>query len=161
MQPEHTPQWLREFVAKNFPITFNAVEEPDFEGLTESWPTGPDQLTFANPPFADAQLWVEKAAKELAKGAASVLFVPFMANSTYFRDTVYKHALEIHILKCPIKQPGKSKSVVSQTSLLVFVARDKDVPPNSDPNVFLVEPAGWSEEYYKRPRNRSRFASNK
>lgn len=98
MQPENTPGWLRTFITQNFPVTFNAVEAPGVDGLIDAWPNGEKELTFCNPPFADAQLWVEKAAAELAKGAASILFVPFVANSTYFRECVFKHALEIHVL---------------------------------------------------------------
>lgn len=161
MNSSTTPIWLREFVAKNFPCTFNAVEEPGFEGLTADWPAGKDQLTFVNCAFTDAQLWIEKAAKELKKGAASILFVPFVANAVYFRETVYPYAAEIHILTCPIKIPGKSKQIVTQTALVVFAGRDAEIPAEQYPLLFLAHPENWAEEYYKRPRNRARFAEKK
>lgn len=158
MLPSTTPIWLREFVAKNFPCTFNAVEEPGFDGLNADWPTGKDQLTFVNPAFADTQLWIEKAAKELKKGAASILFVPAYFNSVYFRESVYPNASEIHILTCPMKIPGKTKPVVAQTALVAFAGKDPEIPAEQYPLLMLAHPENWEETYYKRSRNRSRFA---
>lgn len=123
MQPETTPNWVRDYVVANFPVTFNPVEQHDFDGLNEEWPGGPNQVCFVNCAFADAQLWVEKAVKELKKEkpTASVLFVPLVFNATYFRETVYPNAAEIHIFTCPIKQPGKSKQVVAQVKLFICI----------------------------------------
>ena len=114
MEPEHTPQWLRRFVEENFPKHFNPVEESGFSGLTDDWPAGPEQLSFANPAFADAEIWIRKAAREFQKGAASILFVPAVLNSVYFRESVYPFASEVILFTCPIKIPGKNKQIVAQ-----------------------------------------------
>jgi hypothetical protein len=164
MQADKTPVWLREFVRKNYPYTFNPVEEDGFDGLMDSWPTGEGNLSFVNCPFSEAQLWIEKAVKELKRGAESVLWVPATFNSVYFREAVYPNASEIQILTCPLKQPGKTKQIVAQTCLLIFVV----APPLADdelkdpyPLVTFVDPPGWQEAYYVRPRNRSRFGGKK
>jgi hypothetical protein len=96
MDATTTPVWVRDYM-RQFPVTFNPVEEPEFDGLVADWPKGPEQLSFVNCAFADAQLWVEKAAKELKKGAASILFIPLVFNATYFREAVYSNSSEIHI----------------------------------------------------------------
>lgn len=158
MDQDTTPQWLRDYVAQNFPVTFNPVEKAGFSGLMEPWPAGNEQLCFVNCPFADAQLWIEKAKKELKRGAASIVFVPAVFNSLYFRESVYPHASEIQIFTCPIKQPGKNKQLVAQTCLVVFAAREEDALADRFPSVILVEPEGWEQGYYKRARNQARFA---
>lgn len=161
MDADSTPQWLRNYAFKEFPVAFNPVEAPGFAGLFDDWPVSPEQFSFVNCPFKDAQLWIEKAAKESQRGAMSLVFVPAMFNSVYFRESVYPHAREIIVFTCPIKLPGKNKQLVAQTSLLVFAARDEDAKNEKFPFVTLVDPEGWQEEYYKRDRNRSRFASTK
>lgn len=98
MDADSTPQWVRDYVAQNYPVTFNPVEHPGFSGLVQPWPAGNEQLCFVNCPFSEAQLWIEKAAKELKRGAASILFVPAVFNSLYFRESVYPLASEIQII---------------------------------------------------------------
>lgn len=153
-----TPQCVHEYVTQHFPITHNPVTHPNSNGLLDHWPVG-EECSFVNPPFSDAQLWIEKAKREAQRGAASVLFVPAIFNSLYFRESVYPYASEIRILTCPFKIPGKSKQLVAQTALVVFAARDPETVVNGFPPVYLVEPESWADDYYKRPRNRSRFSA--
>lgn len=127
----------------------------------DDWPKGAEKLSFVNCPFADSQAWIEKAVRELEKGAASILFVPAILNSVYFRESVYPRAAEIHFFTVPIKCPGKEKQLPVQTCLLIFAGRDPEIPDKSYPLLFRAEVEGWEEEYYKRPRNKSRFAPKK
>lgn len=159
METSSTPQWVKDYVIETFPpVTFNPCEAENFNGLIGDWPTAEGELSFVNPPFAEAQLWIEKAARELKKGARSILFVPANFNSLYFRESVYPCALEIRVFTAPIKMPGKNKQLPCQTALVIYVARD-DVTDDSPPPVFVVNPPNWEKNYYKRPRNQSRFAS--
>ena len=87
MDTTSTPQWVKDYVAENFPpVTFTPCEAENCNGLMDAWPVGNGELSFVNPPFTEAQLWIEKAARELKRGARSILFVPANFNSLYFRE---------------------------------------------------------------------------
>lgn len=150
---ERTPGWLREFVDHGFDITFEPelhLEHP----LAQPW----QGFSFVHPPHAEAQLWCEKAAKEAAEGRFSVLLLPAVFNSCYWRDCVYKHATDIRVFTCPVKMPGAKKQIVSQMCLVVFAGTENRTPDYPYPPVYPIEPPGWQDQYYKRPRNRARFA---
>lgn len=145
----HTPGWLKTWVFSKFTITMDA----DDTSLMTPW----NGLVFCHPPHADAEIWCEKAARELENGVVSILLLPAVFNSIYWRNIVYRDAYEIHVLTCPIKKPGAKKQIVNQMALVVFAPRaDKETHPL--PPVFLLEPDNWEDAYYKRPRNRARFA---
>lgn len=146
-----TPAWLREYVYGEFPITIDA----EGSSLMDKWIPG---LVFHHPPHDEAQLWCEKAAAEIDNDVISVLLLPAVFNSIYWRSIVYKKAAEIRILACPIKLPGKKKQIVSQMALVVFAKRE---PEHKElmPNIFVVEPENWKDNYYKRQRNLARFGN--
>jgi hypothetical protein len=145
-----TPGWLREFVHANFPVTY---EPEDANALIQPW----HGFVFAHPPHEESQLWCEKAAKEAAQGVFSVLLLPAVFNSIYWRQTVLPQASEIRVLTCPLKKPGAKKQIVSQMAFVVFAGKNE----NPEPQIFVVEPDGWEERYYKRPRNKARFTVKK
>lgn len=145
---ENTPGWLRQYIYDQFPIDTEEVN------LWDPWDK--KGFVFQHPPHENAQLWVEKAAKESMNGITSVLLLPANFNSIYWRDVVYKYAVEIRILTCPIKKPGAKKQIVSQMALVIFQPKKEE----EEIGVFLVEPEGWQQNYYKRARNLARFAGN-
>jgi len=148
-----TPTWIREFVNKDFKITFEpqeALKEP----LKGDW----KGFSFAHPPADNAEGWCAKAVEEAKKGHFSVLLMPAVFSSIYWRNLVYPNATEIRVLACPIRMNGAKKQTVSQMCLLVFAGtenRDEEYPEY--PPVFPVEPENWQEHYYKRARNKIRF----
>lgn len=150
---ERTPGWIRDWIYKDFPITFEPGEMHDFSPLTQDW----RGFSFAHPPHDEAELWCKKAVSESLKGNFSVLLLPAVFNSVYWRDVIYKGADEIHILTCPVKKPGAKKQIVSQMALVVFAGREDRVP-GQQPALFLVEPENWEDKYYKRKRNQARFS---
>lgn len=94
---ERTPGWLRDFVAANFTITFEpetALQNP----LGDAW----QGFSFAHPPHSEAQQWCEKAAFEARRGNFSVLLLPAVFNSCYWRSCVYPEATEIRVFTCPV-----------------------------------------------------------
>jgi hypothetical protein len=156
-----TPGWIRDYVDEDFNITFDPLDfaagNPNFNPLVDAW-TG---FSFVHPPHAEAQLYCEKAAREATRGNFSVLLLPAVFNSVYWRECVYKTATDIRVFTCPVKMPGQKKQIVSQMCLVVFAGRapeDVDVPY---PPVFPVEPSNWQQHYYKRKRNLARFAVRK
>lgn len=151
----NTPGWIREWVYSDFPITFEPDTEANFLPLIHAW----RGFSFAHPPHDEAQLWCEKAAEEAKKGHWSVLLLPAIVNSIYWRTVVLPNALEIRIIACPIKKPGKNKQIVSQMALVIFA--DRTQPPTEMPPVFIMEPPEWETKYYKRPRNLARFKVKK
>lgn len=148
-----TPGWVRDFVYGEFPITFEPIFQRDAP-LIQAW----EGFSFAHPPHDEAQLWCEKAAAEAANQHFSVLLLPAVFNSIYWRTVVYPCATEIRVLACPIKKPGQKKQIVSQMALVVFAdkAADHILPP-----VYIVEPENWEAVYYKRQRNLARFGVRK
>ncbi len=147
-----TPQWLKDFIYEEFPCDYDPCPvDPKENGLLVDW----HGFAFCNPPYSETQAWVEKAAHEATKGNFSVLLVPAVFNSVYWRETVYQSATEIRVFKCPIKFEGFKKQIVTQMCLLVFAAEHG--PENGDPPVSLVEPPNWADHYYKRRRNQVRF----
>ncbi len=83
---ESTPGWLRDFVDQDFTVTFEpqlyTQIRKDYQPLLHDWAG----FSFVHPPHAEAQLWVEKAAQESAKGNHSVLLLPAVFNSVYWRE---------------------------------------------------------------------------
>jgi hypothetical protein len=81
-----TPGWLRDFVGTDFNITFEPIlyktVRKDYNPLVHDWAG----FSFVHPPHAEAQLWVEKAAAESAKGNHSVLLLPAVFNAVYWRE---------------------------------------------------------------------------
>ena len=146
-----TPGWVRDYVYSQFPITFEPGETPGFVGLTGEW----QGFSFVHPPHEEAQLWCEKAVAEHKKGHISVLFLPAVFNSIYWRQVIYPHATDVRIFACPVKRPGQKKQIVSQMALVLFAGRDGD---EKYPPIFIVEPEEWEQNYYKKPRNRARFS---
>lgn len=149
---ERTPGWLRDYVDEDFNITFepeNELAEP----LDQPW----QGFSFAHPPHAEAQMWCEKAAREARRGAWSVLLLPAVFNSVYWRQVVYPNATEVRVFTCPIKMPTAKKQIVSQMCFVVFAGtaeREADYPY---PVMYPMEPTGWERHYYKRRRNLQRF----
>lgn len=142
-----TPKWIREFVYGDFPIT----TEAETLGLTAPW----HGFCFAHPPHDEAELWCEKAASEADKGVFSVLLLPAVFNSLYWKQYVYPFATEIRMIACPIKKPGARKQIVSQMALVIFAGREGE---EKYPPIFVVEPENWRQNYYKRARNLARFS---
>lgn len=149
---QRTPGWLRAWIGSQFPITFEPFEQADFIPLVQEW----QGFSFAHPPHSEAQLWCEKAVAESKKGHHSVLLLPAVFNSIYWRSVVLPCATDVRILCCPIKLPGKKKQIVSQMALVVFAGRDADDEGHPAP-IFAIEPDGWENNYYKLARNRARF----
>ena len=145
-----TPGWLRDWVYSQFPITYDA-EGTD---LTRQW----EGFVFHHPPHQEAQLWCEKAAGHAQKGIISVLLLPAVFNSIYWRQVVYRHAAEIRVLACPLKKPGAKKQIVSQMALVIFAQREEADKGNMPP-IFVTEPETWKQNYYKRQRNMARFGA--
>ena len=154
---EGTPPWIVDFVLAEFKKIY-AFPQNQFENPLEAeW----EGFSFAHPPHSDAQLWCEKAATEAKKGHFSVLLLPLVCNSCYWRDIVYKEATEIRIFTCPIKMPGKKKQIVSQMCLVVFAGNEREDPENPYPPLWPIEPTNWKDAYYIRKRNKAQFASKK
>lgn len=151
---EHTPGWLKTYIFSKFPITHDA----EGTALPVEWPS--DGFVFQHPPHDEAQLWCEKAVRETAKGTVSVLLLPFVCNSIYWRTVVYPGAAELHILTCPIKKPNAKKQIVSQMCLAIFAKTERNAATEEGkyPPTFFLEPDDWESNYYKRPRNHARFA---
>jgi hypothetical protein len=149
-----TPGWIRDWVYGEFPITFEPGETPHFSPLMQDW----QGFSFAHPPHEEAQLWCEKAVKESKKGNFSVLLLPAVFNSIYWRSVIYPSATEVRILACPLKRPGQKKQIVSQMCLVIFAGREDQ---DDHPPIFIVEPTEWESHYYKKARNRARFTVNK
>jgi|GEM_PF-3159161 len=162
-----TPAWLKEYIYSEFPCDYDPCPvDPKEDGLKVDW----QGFAFCNPPYSETQAWVEKAALEASKGNFSVLLVPAVFNSVYWRETVYQSASEIRIFKCPIRFEGFKKQIVTQMCLLVFagmfICATKSCltyfiaehgPENGDPPVVMIEPPNWGDHYYKRRRNQVRF----
>jgi len=152
---ETTPGWIRDYVNGLFPCTFDPLEyayaNDSFEPFLDDW----KDFSFVHPPHADAQLWVEKAAVEAEKGNFSVMLLPAIFNAVYWRECVYQYATEIRVFTCPVKMPNAKKQIVSQMCLVVFAGK---IEGAEYPPVFPVEPPNWQDHYYKRARNRARFA---
>lgn len=148
-----TPNWLMSYVLEQFPqITCDPCPlNPEEDGLAVDW----DEWSFVNPPCSECQAWVEKAVLEASKGSYSVMLIPATFNSVYWRESVLPHSTEIRIFSCPIRFDGQKKQVVTQMALVVFAARNENVVM---PLISVIEPAGWTQHYYKRKRNMSRFA---
>jgi len=150
-----TPLWLLNYLYENFnisndPCPLEEERDLDFDGLKEDW-TG---LSYVHPPHSETEAWVKKAAEQVKKGHFSVLFVPFIANSLYWREFVYPNVSEIRVLKCPVKLEGDNKQLTNQMCLLIFAAEFV----GADPVVHFIEPEGWKNTFYKRQRNADRFA---
>lgn len=149
---ERTPGWLRSFVNQDFEVTFEPEKLQD--PLSNAW----EGFSFAHPPHAEAELWCIKAANEAEKNHFSVLLLPAVFNSCYWRDIVYKHATEIRVFACPIKMPNKKKQIVSQMCLIVFAGTENRPADFLEyPPIFPILPDDWASHYYKRPRNMKRF----
>ncbi len=146
-----TPEWLKNFIYDEFPCD----TDRSADGLEPGDWTG---FTFVNPPHSEAQAWVEKAAEQASKGNFSVLLIPAVFNSLYWREIVYPNASSIGVFKCQIKFEGHKKQVVTQMSLVSFVA---DAGNDGDPVVTLLEPVGWEDHYYARKRNKMRFRTRR
>lgn len=146
-----TPGWIRDLVYATFPIDFEPGETPNFVPLVQEW----KGFSFAHPPHEEAQLWCEKAVTEAKKGHISVLLLPAVFNSIYWRSVVYPNATDIRILACPLKRPGQKKQIVSQMAFVVFAGRDDQ---EAYPPIVVMEPEDWETHYYKKPRNKARFA---
>lgn len=151
-----TPGWVRTWVCSKYPITFHPDLQPDFLPLVQEW----QGFSFAHPPHDEAQLWCEKAVTEASKLHYSVLLLPAVFNSIYWRTVIYPGATEIHILTCPVKKPGAKKQIVSQMALVIFAGRE-GMQEGLPPPLFLTEPENWELNYYKRQRNFARFAVRK
>lgn len=151
-----TPGWVRTWVCSKYPITFHPDLQPDFLPLVQEW----QGFSFAHPPHDEAQLWCEKAVTEAQKGHLSILLLPAVFNSIYWRTVIYSGATEIHILTCPVKKPGAKKQIVSQMALVIFAGRE-GMEETASPPLFLTEPENWELNYYKRQRNFARFAVRK
>lgn len=150
---ERTPGWLRDFVEEQFRVSF----EPEVSlasPLKDSW----QGFSFVHPPHAEAQQWCEKAAAEASKGNFSVLLLPAVFNSCYWRGVVYPNATEVRVFTCPVKLPGAKKQIVSQMCLVVFAGPGEREPGYPYPPMWPVEPTDWASKYYKRARNMARFA---
>ena len=152
---ERTPGWLRTYVGEDFNVTFEP-EDSLMNPLADDW----QGFSFAHPPHAEAQLWCDKAAKEAEKGHHSVLLLPAVFNSVYWREIVYRHATEVRVFTCPVKMPHAKKQIVSQMCLVVFAGTAGRDPAYPYPPVFPVEPTNWRENYYKRQRNMLRFGNH-
>lgn len=154
-----TPQWLLEYICSEFPCDFDPCalqENAAFDGLRDHW----QGFSFVNPPYSETQAWVEKAAREAEDGNFSVLLIPAVFNSLYWRETVYSHASEIRIFTCPIKFTGYKKQIVQQMALVVFAGpSDGENGDLQHPPVTLIQPPNWEDHYYKRRRNQTRFAT--
>jgi hypothetical protein len=151
-----TPGWIRTWVYREFPITFEPLETENFIPLVQGW----QGFSFVHPPHEEAQLWCEKAVLESQKGNPSVLLLPAVFNSMYWRGVIYPGATEIRILACPVKRPGAKKQIVSQMALVIFAGRD-GLGERDNPPIFVVEPQDWETKYYKRARNLARFSIKK
>lgn len=150
---ERTPGWIRDWVYREFPVTFEPGDMNGFSPLTQEW----QGFSFSHPPHDEAELWCKKAVSESRKGHFSVLLLPAVFNSIYWRGVIYSGADEIRILTCPLKKPGAKKQIVSQMALVVFAGREQ-LAEDQHPAVFLVEPEQWEQKYYKRARNQARFS---
>ncbi len=151
-----TPGWLRAWIFGQFPITFEPYDKRDFIPLVQEW----EGFGFAHPPHEEAQLWCEKAVTESKKGHHSVLLLPAVFNSIYWRSVIYPNATDIRILACPVKRPGQKKQIVSQMALVLFAGRDPADEGHCAP-VFVVEPETWEDNYYKLATNKARFSVKK
>jgi len=111
VEGDMTPVWLKEFITSEFPCDFEPcaqTAEAEFDGLQSDW----RGFSFVNPPYSETQLWVEKAVTEQKKGNFSVMLIPAVFNSVYWREVVYPHASEIRVFTCPIKFTGQKKQIV-------------------------------------------------
>lgn len=149
-----TPDWLMEYVMQEFPQVASdpCPLEPEEDGLGCDW----DAWSYVNPPFSECQTWVEKAVMEAKKGNYSVMLIPATFNSCYWRETVLANASEIRILTCPIRFDNQKKQVVTQMALVIFAAPTGN---GGCLSISAIEPKGWSQHYYKRKRNMSRFCA--
>ena len=162
-----TPGWLVDYVKADFPITFYPLLEQEkdaenFNALINDW----QGFCFAHPPHAEAQLWCEKAARQAEQGVFSVLLLPAVFNSVYWREVVYRKATEIRVFACPVKMPSKKKQIVAQMCLVVFAGPSLHHQHAQEgelayPPIFPVEPNGWESHYYKRARNQARFTTKR
>jgi len=148
---EHTPGWVKNFAYREFEITEDVSKKP----LVEEW----SNFVFAHPPHDEASLWCEKAANETQKveGKGAVLFLPVVFKSNYWRDYVYPFAAEVRIFTCPIKLPGSKKPLVPDMAFIVFAKRPEEFK-DAMPGIFPIKPMGWEDAYYKKARNKKKFA---
>jgi len=150
-QFETPPLWLLQYVAESFGDDLDIVRNPSQMRLP--W----QEWNFVCAPFEESHLWMEKAIEELKLGHNSIMFVPAAFNSLYWGQYVYPYAAEVRILKCPVRMESKKRKTVNQMCLVVFAPRAEG---ETEVVYSAIEPAGWNQQYYKRARNRQRFAAN-
>jgi hypothetical protein len=159
-----TPGWILDYLDEDFPCDFRpdrfGLQMPKYDPLKHPW----RRWNFAQPPSDSCQAWVEKAAKEQALEHFSVLFVPAAFHAAYWRDIVYSKCTEIRILAVPCRLPNKKRQEAHSMVFLVFGPRAEEQTEADAlkyPPVYLCEPRNWREGYYKRQRNKERFAGQK
>tara|TARA_R110002110_G_scaffold372172_1_gene582220 strand:+ start:53 stop:697 length:645 start_codon:yes stop_codon:yes gene_type:complete len=125
-----TPQYIKDYVAKTWgklsdydPCPLN--DDPDTDGLLESWDVGGEGVIFVNPPYSALKStkkhgigWVEKSYLESHKGGRTiVLLIPARTDTEWFHEFCLPHG-EIEFIKGRIKF-GDAKAAAPFPSMYV------------------------------------------
>lgn len=113
-----TPKWLFEKLNAEFAFALDAAAtkksalcarffSKEDSALDKEWPI--DGWTFCNPPYSLCGEFAEKAKKELARGARSVLLVPARVETRWFCNFVHGVA-EVRFFKGRVRFSDKGSA---------------------------------------------------
>ncbi len=78
-----TPTYLYNQLNNIFHFDFDPCPvNPTFDGLSTPW----GQRNYANPPYSQKELWIQKAIDELAIGHETVMLLPVDTSTSWFLD---------------------------------------------------------------------------
>lgn len=111
-QNAQTPGWLWDLIQRSFFSPHTPIFDPcppnaTFDGLAVNW--GPSCIV--NPPFAEAEAWLEKAHEEWSRRQVrSVLILPLRNSAKYFHRLVFSAATDLVLLGNKVTFQGYEKA---------------------------------------------------
>jgi len=89
-----TPGYLYRQLDRMFHFEFDPCPvKPKFDGLDISW----TERNYANPPYSQKELWIQKAVNESQFGHDTVMLLPVDTSTSWFLDLVVPNAKIIWI----------------------------------------------------------------
>lgn len=115
----NTPLEFYERLNAEFKFDFDPCPvSPTEDGLLCDW----GQRNFCNPPFQNANAWIDKILEEQRKKKLIVLLIPARTDTSYFHDKILPHAKEIRFIRGRLRyisQGGIKEGVSPFPSMIV------------------------------------------
>lgn len=116
-QLARTPDLLMETLDAEFKFDFDPCPpDPEFDGLSVEWGAS----NYANPPYKEVAVWLNKAVSEKRKGRTTVLLLPVRSNTRWFHDILMPHADEVRLVRGALRFKGYAKASPFASMIVVL-----------------------------------------